>query len=184
MSNTTSKTPKATALARVQAIVAGTNKHFSSGSFTLGNTVYTAAELVKLFESLANAITAVDAAQASAKDAVATLRAEKSTVSPILLAYQRMLLVTYGTATQVLTDFGLQPPKARTPLTSEANAAAAVKRQATRKARGTTSKKQKLAVKGDVTSVVVTPVTRAPASAPAAPAQPTSNASAPSGATK
>jgi hypothetical protein len=50
--------------------------------------------------------------------------------------------------------------------------------RATRKARGTASKKQKLAIKGDVTGVVVTPVT-APTAPPAgtgpvaAPASPT-----------
>ena len=46
--------------------------------------------------------------------------------------------------------------------------------RATRLARGTTSKKQKLAVKGDVTGVIVTPVTHAgPSPSPtAAPAEP------------
>jgi hypothetical protein len=169
MSGTTvSRAPKAAALARVQALIAGTQKHFPNGSFTIGNTVFTTASLVQLFQSLADAISAVNSAEASAKDAVAKLRGVRANVTPVILEFTRLLRVTFGTATQSLADFGLEPAKARKPLTSEANAAAAAKRVATRKARGTTSKKQKLAVKGDVTGVVVTPVTSAPASSPAA----------------
>lgn len=73
MSNTTSKSTKAAALARVQALVAGTKKHFPNGSFTLGNVAYTTATLVQALESLANAIVALNAAQASARDAKSTL---------------------------------------------------------------------------------------------------------------
>jgi hypothetical protein len=54
-------------------------------------------------------------------------------------------------------------------------AARAAKAAATREARGTTSKKQKLAVKGNVTGVTVTPVT-APSAAPSPSAQPASPA--------
>jgi hypothetical protein len=75
---------------------------------------------------------------------------------------------------QSLADFGLQPPKARAPLTSEQKTAATVKAIATRKARGTTSKKQKLAISGHVIGVTVTPITE-PAASPAA--QPASTAS-------
>jgi hypothetical protein len=167
MSGTVSKASKAAALARVQAIIAGTQKHFPNGSFTIGNAAFTTASLVQLFQSLADAIAAVNSAQASAKDAVASLRAVRAKVAPVLLEFKRLLLVTFGSATQSLADFGLEPPKARKPLTSGANASAAAKRAATRKARGTASKKQKLAVKGDVTGVVVTPVTSHPAASPA-----------------
>jgi hypothetical protein len=74
----------------------------------------------------------------------------------------------------------LQAPKARQPLPTEKRAAATAKLRATRTARGTTSKKQKLAVKGDVTGVTVTPITTpAPASPPAAPAGPAPVATSP-----
>jgi hypothetical protein len=49
--------------------------------------------------------------------------------------------------------------------------------RATRQARGTTSRKKKLAIKGDMTGVtIITPVT-SPAPAPSPSAQPASNAS-------
>jgi len=185
MSNTTSKPSKATTLARVQALIAGTNKHFPNGSFTLENTAYTTASLVGLLKGLADAIAATDAAHASTKEAVATLRGERAKVRPVMLAYTHWLLTTFGSAMQTLADFGVQAPKARTPLTSEQTAAAVAKRESTRKARGTRGKKQKLAVKGDVTGVIVTPVTHAGSSTPSAtPAEPASKASAPASPTK
>jgi hypothetical protein len=174
MSGTTSKPTKADTLARVQAFIAGTQKHFPNGSFTIGNATFTTPSLVQLFQSLDDAITGANAAKASAKDAVATMRAVRAKVSPVVQDFKRLLLVTFGSATQTLADFGLEPAKARKPLTSEENAAAAAKRIATRKARGTTSKKKKLAVKGDVTGVIVTPITSHTPSSPAA--QPVSNA--------
>jgi hypothetical protein len=174
MSTIGTKPNKATALAQVQALVAGTLKHFPSGSFTLGNTAYTTATLVQALQSLEQALTTVTAAQASAKDAVAALRGVETSVGPLLRDYKRFVLATFSTATTQLADFGLQAPKATKPLPSEKRVAATAKLRATRAARGTTSKKQKLAIKGDVTGVVVTPVTHPSApSSPAAPATPT-----------
>ncbi len=78
-------------------------------------------------------------------------QAAQAQVGPILLAFKRLVLAAFANATQTLADFGLTPPKARAPLTAEQLAARAAKAKATRAARGTTSKKQKLAVKGNVT---------------------------------
>ena len=75
--------------------------------------------------------------------------------------YRNFLRATFSTANAQLADFGLAPPRARSPLSSEKRVAAAAKMRATRAARGTTSKKQKLAIKGDVTGVLVTPITAA-----------------------
>jgi hypothetical protein len=63
----------------------------------------------------------------------------------------------HGTSPEALAAFGLHP-KARVPLTVEAQAAAIAKRAATRAARHTMGSRQKKAVKGDVTGVVVTPI--------------------------
>ena len=179
MSTITSKQNKAIALAQVQALKAGTEKHFPNGSFTLGNTTYTTASLVQALTVLEDALTAVNVAQSSASDAVTALHATETKMAPLLRAYRSFVRAAFSTAASQLADFGLPPPKARKPLDSEERAAATAKMRATRKARGTTSKKQKLGVKGDVTGVIVTPVTLAgPASPTAAPAEP-----APAGAT-
>ena len=155
-------------MAQVQALIAGTQKHFPSGTFTLGNATYTTATLVQALETLEQALAALNAAQATARDAMTALRNNETTSGPLLRDYKRYVLAAFSTAQQQLADFGLQAPKARKPLNSEQRAAATAKMRATRKARGTTSKKQKLGIKGDVTGVVVTPVT-----APAASPQPT-----------
>jgi hypothetical protein len=176
MSSTTSTKTKAAALARVQAIIAGTTKHFPNESFTIGSTVYTAASLNQVLQGLASAMTARNAAEAGAKDALAAEHTAQTQVGPILLAYKRLVLAAFANDTLTLADFGLAPPKARTPLTTEQRAARAAKAKATRTARGTTSKKQKLAVKGHVTGVIVTPVT-APTAAIPPPAQPVSTIS-------
>jgi hypothetical protein len=100
-------------------------------------------------------------------------------VGPIAAAYRRLVLTAFANSAQMLADFGVTPPKARTPMTSEQLAARAAKSLATRKARGTTSKKQKLAVKGNVTGVNITPVTASTGTAPAAPVPPVTPASPP-----
>src|SRR5260370_42324395 len=68
-------------------------------------------------------------------------------------------------ATETLADYGLKPLKARATRTSEQKAKAAAKVRATRKARGTTSKKQKASVHGMVT-------TTEPSAAPPTPPKP------------
>lgn len=167
MSSTTSKT-KATALAQVQALIAGTAKHFPNGQFTLLGTVYTTATLTQVLTNLANVIAAVVTAHAGVKDALTALAQADAQLGPIVRAYKRYVLAAFAHATQELQDFGLQPPKQRKPRTSEQNAAAAAKAKATRAARGTKGAKEKRAIKGDVTSVSITPVTSfAPAAGPA-----------------
>jgi hypothetical protein len=179
--STSLKLTKAAALAQVQALIAGTTKHFPTGSFTIGNTTYTSASLVTVLQGLANAMSARDAAEKGAKDASTAAETAHTQVGPIVTAYKRIVVAAFASATQTLADFGLTPPKARTPLTTEQLAARKAKAAATRAARGTTSKKQKLAVKGNVTGVTVTPVT-APTVAPqtAAPGSPVTPPSPPS----
>jgi hypothetical protein len=166
---------KADLSTRLQALIAGLQKHFPNGSFTVGNTPYTTAALVQLFTGLLQAIAAVNTAHAALNDAVVAMKATKANVFPIMVGLRGILVRMYRGATQTLADFGIEL-KARTPLTVEQKAAAKAKRDATRQARGTTGKKQKLAVKGDVTGVTITPERVVPA--PASPsAQAASNAS-------
>jgi hypothetical protein len=174
MSISTSRS-KAAALAHVQAIIAGTTKHFPNGSFTIGNTTYTSASLIQAFQGLASAIQARNAAATGAKDALTAEQAAQAQIGPILRAYERLVLAAFANASQTLADFGLTPPKARTPLTAQQLAAQAAKAKATRIARGTTSRKKKLAIKGDVTGVVVTPIAAPTTASP--PAQPASTTS-------
>jgi hypothetical protein len=112
-----------------------------------------------------------DAAVAKAKDLLLARREADAKVGPVYRAYKRYLLATYGDAVQTLADYGLQPLKAKAPLSVEQKAAAAAQLRATRMARGTTSKKQKAAIKGVVTKPATTvanpPAAPAPVTTPA-----------------
>jgi hypothetical protein len=165
--NITSQSTKSAALAQVQALIAGTNKTFPNATLTFGNATVQASSLVQDLQNLEQAMLALTAAQSNARDAVSALRTLEASVGPLFRAYKRFLLATYGTSAQQLAAFGLQPPKARTPISTETRATATAKARATRAARGTKGKKQKLAIKGDVTGVVVTPITNPPEPKPA-----------------
>ena len=110
---------------------------------TFGNVTYPATSLVQTLQGLLDAMAAHDAAATKATDLLLAVRAQVATVGPVYRAYKRYLVATYGDATQTLADYGLTPPKAKGPLTVEQKAVALQKLRATRKARGTTSKKQK-----------------------------------------
>ena len=162
---TTQATSKATILAQLQALIAGLQKQLPNGSFTLVSTVYTTAELVSSLQGLITALTAVDTAQAGAKAALVAWQAQEAKMGPIVLALKRTLLSMYANAPDTLAVFGLKPRKAPAPRTAAEKAATAAKAAATRAARGTTGKKKKLAVTGDVTGVTITPI-KAPVAAP------------------
>jgi ABC-type transporter Mla subunit MlaD len=176
MSSTTNlvKASKASALASVRALLAGTKKNAPNGSLTFGNATYTADSLVQMLQSLADAMTLHDTAQAKAKDVLLALHDVTAKVHPVLRAYRAYLVATYGNATQTLADYGLTPPKARAPRTSEQKAESAAKARATRKARATTSKKQKALIHGAVPAPAQPAPTPTPAAVPPSAPKPAS----------
>ncbi len=171
---TQSKVTKADVLAQTQALIDGLQVKFPNGSLQFGGATFTTATLVGLLKSLIDAIKATNEAQASAKNALIAERSVKQKALPTIRDLKQFLQTTFGNDVQALALFGLEPRKVPAKKSGEQLAAAAAKAEATRNARGTTSKKQKLAVKGNVTGVLVTPITTAgPSSQPtAAPAEP------------
>jgi hypothetical protein len=157
MSTTTVKPSKASALAGIRALIAGTQKHSPNGSLTFGNATFAAASLVQMLQSLADAMVAYDAAHAKANDVLLARRDVAAKVGPVLRAYRRFLVATYGDATETLADYGLKPLKARAPRSVEQKALSAAKSKATRVARGTKGKKQKASIHGVVTTPAATP---------------------------
>jgi hypothetical protein len=152
-------------------LIAGTNKHLAnSAQVTFSSGTFTPAQITAQLQALVNLRADVTAAQAQAKAKLAVERADAPALRTFMGAYVAFVKVTFGNAPDVLADFGIHP-KARAPLTVQAKAAAAAKRTATRAARHTTGAKKKKSVKGDVTGIVVTPVT-SPQPAPATPASP------------
>jgi hypothetical protein len=152
-------------LAQLQALILGLQKQLPSGQFTLLSTVYTTAALVTALQGTLTALTAVTAAHAALKVALAAWDTEEAKMGPVILALRRIPQSMYADAPDTLAVFGLEARKVPAPRTLAQKAATAAKAEATRKARGTTSKKQKLTVSGNVTGVNITPIT-APTAAP------------------
>ena len=148
---------KATLEQRIRGLIAGTQKHPPTGSLTVDGVTYTATALVQLFQSLADALAAVDAAKASWQNALTQRRTLQTQVFPVIRGYSSLLLAANGNAPATLADYGLTPRKAKTPLSTEAQAEANAKIAATRKARNTMGAQQKKQVKGTVPTAPTPP---------------------------
>jgi hypothetical protein len=171
----------------VKAMITGVQKQAPNIVFVYAGQSFTATQLVSALQALETTGSGVAAARAAYHTAVLandkTMQANHAFVSA-LRSYAQSMFAGDETA---LTDFGLSLPKPRKQPTAAELAARAAKAKATREARGTTSKKQKAEITGNVTGVTITPITsetttsQAPATvpdptgmtAPAAAAQPT-----------
>ena len=177
------KVTKGTRAALAASLAVGAQKHIAAGiSLTVGGSLLTLAQIESTLNGFASLRNDVDAARAALQAKLATEEAQTAVMTAFLSAFVKIVRGMFGSQPDVLADFGLQPTKAKTPLTIEQKAAAAAKREATRAARGTMGSKQKQAIKGNVTGVTVTPVTAAPAAQPSAASGTTGTAAASSSA--
>jgi len=169
---------KKSVAARAADVAAGMKKRFPNGSqkitFGGGSFEVTVDDVVTNLEEIVTNRAAVTTAKAAAKAKVAQENAKMPALLGLLRALVAFIRVNFGADAAALADFGLEPPKARTPMTAEQKAVAAVKREATRQARGTVGPRAKKGVKGNVQArLVVTPASAEPASvAPAPSAEP------------
>jgi hypothetical protein len=144
-------------------------------AITIAGVTRTPQEIMQLFQTSMQLADAATQAQASFHAATTAVRDQQKNLRQFRIGFRHFLENTF-TDPGILAEFGLTPRKVATK-SSETKAAAAAKNVATRKARNTMGSKQKKAIKGDVTGVVVTPITvpkaeAHPAPAPAAPASP------------
>ncbi|MBV9948779.1 MAG: hypothetical protein JOZ69_18165 [Myxococcales bacterium] len=159
---------KSTIVAFAKELVAGTTKHLGSvTTLTIQGRPQTPAQVEQRLQALIDLRQAVDGAKAATKARLADEKANLPSLRAYLDAYVTFIKATFAGMPDALADFGIQP-KARATLTAEAKTVAAAKRKATRAARHVMGPKQRKAVKGAVTGVVVTPVS---ASQPAATTQ-------------
>jgi hypothetical protein len=160
-------------------LIAGTNKHLASATqIMLAGGSFTPAQVTAQLQALVKLRADVDAARALTKAKLAVQKADMPALRVFMDAMVTFVNAAFGNAPDVLADFGLNPTKARTPLTVEAKVAAAAKSKATRLARHTMGTQQKKSVKGAVTGIVVTPVTAAQpvATTPTSPNSPATSA--------
>ena len=143
-------------------LAAGTQKHFSTvPQLIVGGATFTPAEVEAQLLAFATLRSDVESAKAVVQAKLEDEKVKGPALRVFLIAFEGIVRSAFGGSPDVLADFGLQPRKGKKPRTAEQLAAAKAKREATRKARGTLGKRKKLAIKGDVTGVTVTPVTAA-----------------------
>jgi hypothetical protein len=127
----------------------------------IGGQSVTVADLALLIESLLAAETAVPVAKAQYLAAIQAAAALEATAGVIVKEARGVIALMYKSAPAALAELAIPTRAPRAPLSTQARMLATEKLRATRKARGTTSKKQKLAIKGDVVGVSITSVTSA-----------------------
>jgi hypothetical protein len=154
----TTKNTKGQVVVAAKQLIAGTEKHLTSATpVPLMGSSFTPAQITSELQSLVTLRADVDASKASTKAKIANEATQMPALRAFMSAFESFVKGAFGSSPDVLADFGITR-KARAPITLEAKAAAAAKRASTRAARHTMGSKQKLAVVGDVTGVVVTPV--------------------------
>ena len=151
--------------ARVKKLIAGANLHMSGiTNVTLNNVLYTPSTLLAFLQSYVDLFDSVQAAKATYVDKLKTQRTLAPPLRLIVAAFVAYVRAAFGSSPEVLNDFGLKPHKAKTPPTAEQKVKAAVKAKATRAARHTLGKRQKLAIHGQAPGAAAG---GAPAPAPA-----------------
>jgi hypothetical protein len=160
-------------------LVAGIQKYLSAVPvLTVGGGAFSPAQVEAQLTALATLRSDVNTARIVMETKLADERVKGPALEVFLSAVVSFVRGTFGNSPEVLADFGLKPRKAPKPLTAEQLTARVKKAEATRRARGTVGKKKKLAIVGDVTGVVVTPVTvttNTPEPEPVAAATPNAN---------
>lgn len=175
---------KASETARAQQLLAGMNKHYSNGpSLTFESATYTPQQIVTALTTLINLRADVAVARSAVKAKLAAESGQLPAIQILMAGLVQFLRLTFSKQPDVLADFGLEPKKARTPLTTEQQAVAIAKSEATRQVRGTTGSKARAAKKGSVVDVAITPIKAEPVVETSAAPSPAGNGGAAGGAT-
>ncbi len=155
--------------ARFTTVAAGVKKNIT-GKVTIDGTAYTAVTLAAVFTAAANAIAAADSQHTQWLDSVDAMKKAVALANAVYKALKQFAIGQYGANQTILTGLGITLPKSGAERTAATKAVAAIKANATKEARGTTGKKQRKSVKGNVqVTITATPTpTPPPATEPAA----------------
>ena len=150
-------TTKSNSALKINKLFAGIQKRFPTlniTSFPIGGAVMTYVQFLAAMTPIVDAANAVIAARSAWQTAVQAERTMSAQTKIFLAAVRQAIYVFFGNNPDALADFGLVPKKPRVPMTPAARVVAAAKSAATRKARGTSGKKAKLAVHGTVANTI------------------------------
>jgi hypothetical protein len=146
---------------RAKQLIAGAETLLTGTTpVALAGSTFTPSEIVSKLQAIVKLRADVEASQATTKAKLA----KEATDMPALLTFMRAFVLhvkaAHGTAPDALAAYGIHPKTPARP-TVEAQTAAVAKRKATRAARHTMGSRQRAEIKGDVTGVVIAPVTAA-----------------------
>ena len=130
-------------------IIAAVDKYFASATqMAIAGTTYTPATLKAVFQAEIDANNAADSTRAVYRQQIVEARAARGNAGDLRQELRTYILGNYGkAAVTMLEDFGMSP-KTKSGPTVKTKAEAQVKAVATREARHTMGKKQKLAITG------------------------------------
>jgi hypothetical protein len=150
-----------------QAMINGTQKFFAkSAKLTVGSQVVTPAAIVKVFQNRIQTATAAVQADSARTAAVKADRDEQAQTGKFVSAYRRFVQASFEESPDTLAAFNLTAPKVGKP-SAEVKAQAVTKREATRAARHTMGKKQRLEITGEsVAAAANSSATPTPVSTP------------------
>jgi hypothetical protein len=141
------------------ALISGLMAYYQPGDgFLLAAGALSRDELIASFQRYVASAETTKASNQVWRADVQKERAAELAVRPLRAGLKSILEGRFGKSGTELVKFGFTPAKASVK-TAAVKTAAAVKAEATRKARGTRGSVQKKKVTGDVTGVVITPVT-------------------------
>jgi hypothetical protein len=142
----------------LRMLATGILKYCPNQTFFLSGQTITSAQASSLVASVAETVDAVTTAAAVLVGARQDAKEAVKRNGTMIKAIRDMLGLMFSTDVAALEQLGIPPRKTRTPLTTEQLLVANARAKATRKARGTKGKKQRKAIKGGVTGVVIEPV--------------------------
>jgi hypothetical protein len=151
-------------IAEYVALVGGIPKYCPNAIFTVASETFTAPQAVTFVNSLLETSSAVSTAKTGLASARLAEAAAMSASGAKVKAIRETVELMFSNDMTTLAAFAVAPKKPRAPLSVAALAAKEAKAKATRAARGTKSAKQKAQITGNVTGVVITPVTSGTAS--------------------
>jgi hypothetical protein len=146
-------------LAELRGLQAGIQKNLATFTFIVAGKTYSGPEALAFVETAIASALAVVEAHTQLRDAIDADKLFRSQNGTTLRALRDMIRLMYQDNVTTLAEFAIPPKKPRAPLSTEAMVARAAKARATRVKRKTLGKRQRLAIKGEVTGVDITPVT-------------------------
>jgi hypothetical protein len=147
-------------ITKLTALIDGLTKYIPNESSMFAGQAYTGAELIAQVGVVLAAEMRVVNAQGELKEALLENDKTKASNAPLLNNLTQRLRARYSHDSVTLAEFGIEPVKIAEPMGNDQLLARAAKSKATRKERNTLGKKQKAAIMGTVSGVVIAPVTK------------------------